>query len=379
MAHLLLPQQHKPTQRQKQKSQISQRFIFFASSFTLQFMDIGYNIFSVTVSEFDQGKKDPFSFDAFSEKLGSKYLPFSGTVRKSIYFFFIDYVNWLWENGKLNSKKKEETRLRLEKLFVYNLKVNNSKKELSGIIGISKETINPFKANDGNWIIQTCFKIYEKSAGKIITDSEFIKRYVRDNPGEEKILNDFLSKEGELDKKNEQYLETLLNRFSKNSLFAGNIQLTKYNHLFNTYLKTAIKNLNPEYYNDISRFFYSTKNLKEQIYKNTIEKKKKYYFKEINEWFSAFILAVNTEIKNENSERAWQKAKNLFSEIPDKEKRDLTERPETRCWFDRNGIKYVEGKDFDENGWNALLRRAKGVNFYDFKHFALATLLQDTY
>lgn len=343
-------------------------------------MQLQYNIFSVRATEFEQGQDDPFRFDYFSKNKGDKYLPFSGTVRKPIYFFFVAYVNWFLQKENIAPKKKEETRLRLEKLFVYNLKKKNRKKELSGIIGISKEIINPFKGNDGNWIIQTCFKIYGASANKIITDREkFIKRYVRDNPGEEKILTDFLSKEGALDRKNQQYLENLLNKFSKNSLFSGNIRLTKYNHLFNTYLKTAIKNLNPEYYNDISRFFYSTKNLKEQLYRNTIEKEKKYYFKELNDWFSAFILAADTEIKNKNSERAWQKAKNLFSKIPEKEKRDLTQRPETHCWIERNGIKYVEGKDFDENGWNALLRRAEGVNFYDFKHLALATLLQDTY
>jgi len=49
-------------------------------------MDTEYNIFSVKATEFDQGQRDPFGFDDFSEKLGSKYLPFSGVVRKPIYF-----------------------------------------------------------------------------------------------------------------------------------------------------------------------------------------------------------------------------------------------------------------------------------------------------
>jgi len=345
-------------------------------------MDSIYNIFSVRVTEFDQGQRDPFGFDDFSEKLGSKYLPFSGTVRKPIYFFFIAYVNWLWENGKLNSKKKEETRLRFEKLLVISWKKNSEKLSGKNVLGNSKQKINPFKGNDGNWIIQTCFKIYGASVSKIITDNKFIERYIQDNPGEERILNDFLSKEGLLDKRNETFLESTLQKLAKRkySLFSGSHQLTnRYKKLLCKYLQTAIRNTNKDYYNDISSFFNFTNKLKEIVYKKIIENEKKYPFKAFNNWFSAFILAVDKDINNENSVKEWNRADYLFSKIKDKQ--DLKQRPEPRCWLEKNGNKYVakQGKDFDEAGWNALLRRAEGDTFYDFKHFALTSLLQEIY
>lgn len=347
-------------------------------------MHLHYNIFSVRPTEFDQGQRDPFGFDNFSEKLGSKYLPFSGTVRKPIYFFFIAYVNWLWDNGKLNIKKREEARLRLEKLLVLGWKRNSDNLTRKNILGNRQRKTNPFKGNDGNWIIQTCFKIYGASVNKLITDSKFIERYLQDNPGEEKILNDFLGKSGLLDKHNESFLENTLQKLSKRkySLFSGNHELpNKYKNIFKRYLQNAIWNTNQEYYNDISSFFNPTKNFAERIYSKTIENEKNYPFKAFNKWFSAFIIAVDKEINNENSISSWLKADELFSKIPDQFKRDLSTRPEPRCWFERNGNKYVvkQGKEFDGDGWNALIRRAEGKNLYDFKHSALNSLLQDIY
>ena len=347
-------------------------------------MELGYNIFSVRATEFDQGQRDPFGFDDFSEKLGSKYLPFSGTVRKPIYFFFVAYVNWLWDNGKLNAKKKEETRLRLEKLLVMSWKKNSEILTGKNILGNRQKKINPFRGNDGNWIIQTCFKIYGASVSKIITDSKFIDRYLLDNAGEEKILNDFLSKQGLLDKRNELFFNNILQKLSKSKygLFSGNHELPKrYKKFFRNYLINAVLNTNKDYYNDISSFFVKTNNLVNRLYKKTIENEKRYPFKAFNRWFAAFILAVEKDINNENSKIDWAKADDLFSQIPDKYKRGLKNRPEPRCWFERNGSKYVakQGKDFGEDGWNALLRRAEEENFYDFKHFALTSLLQDIY
>jgi hypothetical protein len=347
-------------------------------------MQLQYNIFSVRITEFDQGQRDPFGFDDFSEKLGSRYLPFSGTVRKPIYFFFVAYVNWLWENGKLNSKKKEETRLRLEKLLVKSWKQKSDNLTGKYVLGNRQKKINPFRGNDGNWIVQTCFKIYGASVIKLISDTKFIERYVRDNPGEDKILNDFLNKQGLLDKNNEDFLETILQKLLKNrfSLFSGNHELTeRYKKLFKHYLIEAIWNTNEDYYNDISPFFEPTNNLVERLYKKTIENDKKYPFKALNKWFAAFTLAVEKDINMENSASNWAKADDLYLKIPDRYKRDLTNRPEPRCWFERNGNYYLAkpGKDFGEDGWNALLRRAESENFYDFKHFALTSLLQDIY
>jgi len=347
-------------------------------------MEAAYNIFSIRVTEFDEGQRDPFGFDDFSEKLGSKYLPFSGTVRKPIYFFFIDYVNWLWQNGKLGKIKKEEARLRLEKLLVLSWKRNSDNLSGRNVLGNSKRKINPFRGNDGNWIVQTCFKIYSASVTKVITDTKFIDRYIQDNPTEEKIINDFLFKSGLLDSRNERLLETTLNKLSlkKFSLFSGDHQLTvRYKKIFGKYLQNAIWNTNEDYYNDISLFFNATNNLQERLYKKTIKKENKYPFNSLNNWFAAFILAVDKDINKENSKEAWAKADELYSKISDKYRKEISQRPEARCWFDRNGNKYVvkRGKEFSENGWNALLRRAQGENFYEFKHFAFISLLKDTY
>lgn len=347
-------------------------------------MQLSYNIFSVRVIEFDQGQRDPFGFDNFSEKLGSEYLPFTSTVRKPIYFFFIAYVNWFLEKGKVNPRKKEEIRLRLEKLLFLSWK--NSSESLTGknVLGNRQRKINPFKGNDGNWIIQTCFAIYGASVNKVITDKKFIERYTQDNPDEIKILNEFLSKEGLLNTANEIYLRNILQKLAKRkySLFSGNHQLTyRYKKIFKNYLINSIWNTNKDYYNDIQLFFNPTNNLVTRIYKKTVENEKKYPFKAFNNWFAAFILAVDKDIKNETDEKCWQRADELFSKIPDTYKRELKQRPEARCWFERNGNKYVakRGKDFGENGWNALLRRAEGENFYDFKHLAFSSLLQDIY
>jgi hypothetical protein len=48
------------------------------------------NIFTIKTVSFDQGERDPFGFDDFSEKLGAEYLPFSGTVSKP------DLLSYLW-------------------------------------------------------------------------------------------------------------------------------------------------------------------------------------------------------------------------------------------------------------------------------------------
>lgn len=357
-------------------------------------METVYNIFSVKATEFDEGQRDPFGFDNFSEKLSSKYLPFVGAVRKPIYFFFIAYVNWLWENGKLNSKKKEETRLRLEKLLFLSWKYNSENLTGKNVLGNRQKKINPFRGNDGNWIIQTCFKIYGASVNKVITDSEFIEKYVLDNPDEVKILNEFLSKEGLLDSRNEAFLRIILQKLAKkkknHSLFSGNHQLTtKYKNLFKRYLKTSIRNTNEDYYYDIRSFFNYTNKLEERIYKRTIENEKKYHFKAFNNWFAAFILAVDKNINEEDSKNDWIKADLLYKKIRWQEMpagiRQISDRPisDKRTWFDRQGKKYIkieEGKNkFNQEGWDAILRRAQNENFYDFKHFALTALLQDIY
>lgn len=347
-------------------------------------MNTAFNIFSISVTDFDEGQRDPFGFDDFSEKLGSRYLPFSGTVRKPIYFFFVHYINWLWQQGKLSVKKKEEVQLRLEKLLVLSWKKKSENLSGKYVLGNRQRRVNPFKGNDGNWIVQTCFKIYGASVSKVINNTEFIDRYIRQNPEEEKILNEFLTSTGVLEKTNEALLEDTLLKLAqkKNSLFNGEHELNAtYKKLFRKYLENAIWNTNQEYYNDVCSFFNPTLKLEEKIYKRTIENEKNYPFKALNKWFSSFTLAVDKDINNENSQTQWKNADELYYTIPVQFRKEVSQRPEARCWFDRIGNKYIPktGKEFGEEGWDALIRRANSSNFYDFKHNAFISLLKESY
>ncbi|MBD0332673.1 MAG: hypothetical protein ICV66_08455, partial [Chitinophagaceae bacterium] len=312
------------------------------------------------------------------------YFPFSGTVRKPIYFFFIKYFNWLWQKGKFPIKKREEAQLRLEKLLVLSWKKRTESLLGNNVLGNRQRKINPFKGNDGNWIVQTCFRIYGTSVNKVVTDESFIQKYLKDNQGEEQLLHEFLTKNGVLDNINEAFLQSTLAKLSqkKFSLFNGYHQLSdRYKRLFKRYLEDAVWNTNPEYYNDIYQFFNPTVKLEERLYKRTIENERKYPFKSLNKWFAAFILAVDKDINNENSETQWKKADELFLKIPDQYRKELAQRPDVRCWLDKVGNKYIpkHANQFDEQGWDALLRRANSSNFYDFKHNAFISLLKESY
>jgi len=347
-------------------------------------VNTAYSIFSIRVTDFDEGQRDPFGFDDFSEKLGSRYLPFSGTVRKPIYFFFVHYINWLSQHGKLPVKKKEEAQLRLEKLLVLSWKKKSESLLGKNVLGNRQRRTNPFKGNDGNWIVQTCFKIYSASVNKVITDTKFIDRYVRDNPGEENILIDFLDRTGILDTANEAFLENTLAKLTKNkySLFNGQHELNdRYKRLFKQYLVDAIWKTNGDYYNDICLFFNPTSKLEEKVYKRTIENERKYPFKALNNWFAAFTLAVDKDINNESSQAQWKKADELYLKISDQYRKEISHRPEVRCWFDKIGNSYIAktGREFGEEGWDALIRRANSSNFYDFKHNAFISLLKEIY
>lgn len=281
-------------------------------------------------------------------------------------------------------KKKEEALLRLEKLLVLSWKKKAQSLSGKNVLGNRQRRVNPFKGNDGNWIVQTCFKIYGASVSKVINNTEFIDRYMRKNPDEETILNDFLKRTGVLEKNNEAFLESTLLKLAqrKNSLYYGNPELNdNYKKLFRKYLENAIWSTNQEYYKDICSYFNPTANLEEKIYKRVLENENKYPFKALNNWFSAFTLAVDKDINKENSDVQWKKADELYFKIPDNYRKDISQIPEARCWFDRIGNRYIPktGKEFGEEGWDALLRRANSSNFYDFKHNAFISLLKESY
>lgn len=353
-------------------------------------MDLHYNIFSVKISDFGQeNKEDPFGFDNFSEKVAQTYIPITSTVRKPIYFFFVYYINHLLDTGELKAKSKKEAQLRLEKLLVLSWKRNKVNGNLSGknILGNSKHDINPFKGKDGNWIIQTCFQIYGSSVNKLIHEKDdFIDKYKKNTQGEIEILNDFLNKEGYLDSKNKAYLDKILDDLSRNkySLFFGNHLLhSTYKNSFKKKLINAIRKNNKDYYKDIKNFFESTNLLEKEIYKKTIDNRK-YPFHDLNKWFSAFIIAVDNDINNKHSVNEWKEVDNLYSITRQKYSKELNEykailkqSPKIRCWFEKEGDKYKRKSDFNQAGWDAMLRRAKRKRFYDFRHSALISLLKE--
>ncbi|MCK9280224.1 MAG: hypothetical protein M0P71_06365 [Melioribacteraceae bacterium] len=346
-------------------------------------MLVDYNIFSVKPTEFETGQRDPFGFDYFTEKLASKYLPFSGTVRKPIYFFFTHFADWFCLNQNIKSSQKKEVQLRLEKLLVFSWKEKSDTLKGKNVLGNSRIKINPFKGDDGRWIIQNCFKIYGASSDKVINTDEFIKKYRIDNPDEQNILKEFLSKDGLLDNRNEKYLEDILKKLSrkKHSLFCGNHLLSdKYKNIFLKYLHQSIYNTNPDYYNDIYLLFENSTNLAKRIQSRTLFSEKKYPFKSLNDWFAAFIVAVDKDLNKEDSKSAWKKADELYQKIPNKYKNELSLRPEPKCWFEKSGDHYIpiEDKTFDEEGWNALLNRTRYDYMYDFKHTALISLLNES-
>lgn len=151
-----------------------------------------HNIFLIKPVEFEHGKEDPFGFDYYSGRIADKYIPFSGTIRKPLYLLFVAYVNWLITNKHLKSgTSNEDVRLRLEKLLVKCLTLSNTSHRF--IIGSTFRNINPFKGNDGNWVIQNCYKIYDESARVLVPD-ELIKDYHNKHIEQVKLLNDFLKR-----------------------------------------------------------------------------------------------------------------------------------------------------------------------------------------
>jgi hypothetical protein len=125
---------------------------------------------------------------------------------------FVAYVNWLINNNHIKAtSNKEETRLRLEKLLVRSLVHSNTSHRY--IIGSSFRSINPFKGNDGNWVVQNCYKIYDESA-RVLVPEELVLDYHKKHIEQVKLLNDFLKRTGTLDA-NKRYLDSLMKQLRR--------------------------------------------------------------------------------------------------------------------------------------------------------------------
>lgn len=336
------------------------------------------NIFTIRTVEFDHQKEDPFGFDSTATKIADRYLSFSGVIRKPVYLVFVAYINELLKNDELKyqSKRAKDVRIRLEKLLVLSWRRKDAIRGKS-IIGSSIKNINPFEARDGNWVVQDCFKIYEASSKKIDLSS-IVEYYIKSNQPEIKLLNEFLSRSGPLNK-NEKYLQNLLLKLSKrkSSLFNGNTILSpKFRSMFMKLLKNSVNEL--QFSNDkqfIKKIFSNPRRAGVEIEK--LINSTKYPFKYFNKWVGNFVLSVNLDLNNENSTLAWQRTDKAKDELMNSHM--YQRRPKPNCWFTFVNEKYLKADDFDESGWEAMLRRArrKDGKFYDFKLTALNSLLKE--
>jgi hypothetical protein len=343
----------------------------------------------------EEGQRDPFGFDNFAEKLADKYLPFSGTVRKPIYLLFVQYFNWLWEERKIPVKKKREAQIRFEKLLVCAWrKKEKGRKNLRGasVLGNSKYQINPFTAKD--WITQTCFDIYGGSVKAIITKENFVKKFENTNKREAEILNDFWAIENPiLNKRNERRLNDILTSLGKikKSLFNGDHRLIlDYKKLFKDKLKSAIgKNVKDDtYFRRIEPYLDNPSKLKNsERFKKEILENDKFLFKSLNNWFKTFIKAVDKEISKGDAKNEWDEANKLYERIKWNEMpkgiKPLNKQPlsEKVSWVNKENGHYKKitkgNNKFDEDGWNALVRRTGRKHFFDFRHTALISLLRE--
>ena len=227
------------------------------------------NIFTVKTVSFEQGERDPFGFDDFSEKLGAEYLPFSGTVSKPSYFLFVSYVNHILNNKLIpwkNEKQKKEIQIRLEKLMVYCWK-KKSNEEKEGLRG-SSILGNSFDLNDidffssKGWVKQNAFKIY--------TDKNFapetLELYLK-LIGEKQIpfLNDFILCELKQPQLKAEYLKELLKRLRKtNSLFNNHHLEFKLKEKFKKELLEKIKSKRRSEYLQYVQPFFKYKTFKRE-------------------------------------------------------------------------------------------------------------------
>jgi hypothetical protein len=347
-----------------------------------------YNLFIVSPIVFENKKEDPFGFDALSEKIASEYIPFSGTVRKPIYFLFVAYVNWLLqqESTEYKSKKeKEDLRLRLEKILVLSWKRSNTSLRGRNVIGNSVREINPFRGRDSNWVVQDCFKIYGPSTA-IFALSSLIDLYNKKNQRESRLIRNFLEERGPLNQHRERILKHFIDKLKngKNSLFRGEDVLPKtYSKNFLATLRAIIKG--GKFGSDhelMHKLFHSPSragSILRGVFKNPM-----YPFGLLNSWFRTFILAVNAELNGHNSRGLWEETDRYFDRIRKKQiglgHYSLKDRrPLPRCWFKKGIGSYQKADTFDESAWLAVVRRAEAENrFYSsFRTDALASLLKE--
>jgi hypothetical protein len=359
------------------------------------------NIFTIKTVSFDEGERDPFGFDDYSEKLGAEYLPFSGSVSKPSYFLFVSYVNqFIVTNKELskNAKQKREIQIRLEKLLVYCWKKNGENLRSQSIIGNSYQLDDIDVFTSKNWVTQNAFKIY--------TDKNFCPQTLefynnRIGNNQISILKEFIlyDKKQYEDKQNKAFLDKLIKQLQKSSLSLFYHHLLKQSIVkrFKKELSEKIKAKNKDkHWQYLQPFFEYKKFENDNFYKKFLENSN-LPFLQLNDWFVKFVNAVDADLNNKvNKNQLWAEADKYFDKIPDHlhslSKADvvLHKRMKKSKWFQYNDNErrytyYDNGNKSEkrrlENLWESYKKRQgeeEGARyFFNYRHYALLRLLKD--
>jgi len=360
------------------------------------------NIFSIKAVFFDQGERDPFGFDDYSEKLGAEYLPFSGSVSKPSYFLFVSYVNhFLTMNKTLwkTEKQKREIQIRLEKLLVYCWKktVEEDKKSLrsESVLGNSFDIADIDLFSSKGWVVQNAFKIY--------TDKNFcpktLNRYLKNvEERHNDILIRFLNaeyKSQNFDKK--KFLIKLLAdlQANNNSIFKNHKLSFPLQKEFKKELFEKIKSKRKMEYLQLVQPFFEYKTFKEDNFLSKLLENSKLPFVSLNDWFGKFVTAVDADINDKaNRKTLWDEANESFEKIPEPfnslSKTDivLEKQMKKSKWFQYNEklsryTYYDKGNKSEkrriENLWESYKKRQGEVGmryFFNYRHHALLRLLK---
>jgi hypothetical protein len=359
------------------------------------------NIFIIKSVSFDEGERDPFGLDDFSEKVGAEYLPFSGTVSKPSYFLFVAYVNHILNNKLIpwkNDKQKKEIQIRLEKLMVYcwKKKANEEKEVLRGsaILGNSFDLTDIDVFSSKGWVKQNAFKIY--------TDKNFapqtLELYLKIIGDRQiPILTDFILIDHKQPQLKADFLKELLKRIRKrDSLFNNHHLEFDFQKKFKKELLEKIRSKHKNEYLQYVQPFFEYKTFKEDNFWKQLLDNPKLPFVYLNDWFGKFVSAVDADINNKSSKQLWNESDKAFDKIPKqfhsvaKSEIVLQQKMKKSKWFqyNENEKKYT----FSDRGNKSENRRIETLwesykkrqgeevgtrYFFNYRHYALLRLLKE--
>jgi hypothetical protein len=358
------------------------------------------NIFTVKSVSFDQGERDPFGFDDFSEKIGAEYLPFSGSVSKPTYYLFVAYVHhFLNANKSLwrNDKQKREIQIRLEKLLVYCWKTKFSKSELKGgLLGNNFELSDIDVFTSKGWVIQNAFKIYTDRNFAPATLELYLKRVgERQMP----LLRDFILCDYKQPQRKAEYVKDLIKQLCKRNSLFNNHRLDDLKDKFKKELIEKIRSRRKIEYFQLLQPYFAYQSFKEDTFWSKLleNPNPKIPFAFLNNWFGRFVLAVDADINQKaNRQSLWNEADKSFDKISKQfhsnSKSDivLQKRMKKSKWFQFNTSEsrysfYDKGSPSEkrriENLWESYKKRQgeeEGTSyFFNYRHSALLHLIKE--